>query len=373
MPRRRRDELLALIVTSVVLGVEGRALAAGGAATDAYEGIDKDATVDVHGLADVYFQQAWPQPSSGRLAYRAFDVREGVPSLSLLRVTLAHDGERFGFRADLALGDTANAYLRSDPAATAYPDLSRGLSYIEQLFVTVVVPIGKTSIDIGKFQTPVGLEDNENPSNWNYTRGLLFTLAEPTYHAGARVTTELGDTFAISAFWLNGWNANVAMGSGLRSFAVAASWKPSDALDVDIVYAGGLERPLQQPSGALSFRNLVNGNATYKPDSHVSLALTGDYAYDGGDTFWGVGGYVRWAPLSWLAGVVRAEHFEDPDGFVTGTAQQIVEATGTIEVRKKFGCVTTIARLEARRDQSDVHAFDGTRRDTLALGLMASF
>ena len=117
------------------------------------------------------------------------------------------------------------------PAATAHPGLSRALSYLEQAFVTAAIPAGRgVSIDVGKFGTPVGLEDNETPSNWNYSRSLLFTVGEPTYHTGVRATAYATDELAISAFWLelkscrlfatpsSGWCRAAAMCSANRSW-----------------------------------------------------------------------------------------------------------------------------------------------------------
>jgi len=163
------------------------AWAGGGAATDSYVDIRENTLVDVHALADLYFQHE--EPTGGAVQLRAFDVRSDQPSLNLLRATIAHRPDWFGFRVDAGLGDMPNAFLRYDPAATAHPGLSRGLSYLEQAFVTVVVHAGRgVSVDVGKFGTPLGLEDNETPANWNYSRSLLFTVGEPTYHTGVRAT-----------------------------------------------------------------------------------------------------------------------------------------------------------------------------------------
>ena len=61
------------------------------------------------------------------------------------------------------------------------------LDNVQQGYLSVLVPAGKgLQIDFGKFVTPHGAEVIETRDNWNYSRGLLFALAIPYYHMGAR-------------------------------------------------------------------------------------------------------------------------------------------------------------------------------------------
>jgi hypothetical protein len=358
------------------------ARAGGGAAPDAYEDIREDEPIDTHLLADLYVQHIAAGSDRGAALYRPFELRNDVPSVSLLRLTLAHRPDKVGFRLDAGVGDTADAYRDSDPASTRYPVSSRWLSYVQQAFVTAIVPAGRgVAIDVGKFGTPVGLEDNETRKNWNYSRGLLFTLAEPTYHTGIRATAAMTDQLALSAFWLNGWNTNALGGNGMRAGAVAASWRSPNDWDAGIVYASGLERAQSRLwDETLSFRHELDLYAVHTLTAQLSLAATMDYGIDGGQrsgSWWGIGGYARWRPLEWLAVNARGEHFADPDGFMTGVAQRLVEATLTLEVTKHIGRVTLVGRAEVRRDQSDVRVFRAaggqgqTHQDTGTVALAA--
>lgn len=357
------------------------ARAGGGAATDTYDDVREHAALDVHALADLYVQHE--ESAGGALQLRAFDARSDQLAVNLLRATLAHRPGVLGFRIDAGIGDLPDAFQRYDPAATAHPGLTRGLSYLEQGFVTLVVPAGPgVAIDAGKFATPVGLEDNETPPNWNYSRSLLFTLAEPTYHTGLRATARATRELAFSAFWLNGWNTNVFGGNGMRSFAVAATWS-GPTFDVELVYAGGLERaPTRLSDPTLALRHELDASIVYELRSWLSFAATTDYALDassGGVSWWGIGGYARWRPLPWLAAVLRGEHFADPQGFTTGTPQRIAEATVTAEASTHVGPVRITGRLEYRRDQSDEPVFRTaaprtlTHQDSSTLGLMTAF
>ncbi len=96
-------------------------------------------------------------------------------------------------------------------------------------------------------------------------------------------------------------------------------------------------------------------------------------------SWWGAGGYLRVGVLDWLAGSLRAEHYDDGDGFTSGTKQRLAEVTGTIEMRTNLGPVKWVERLEYRRDQSDLAFFASgprglsTHQDTAGMSLLAAF
>ena len=372
-----------LVIVIAVWTLSASAQASGGASTDSYDDIEKGG-IDPHGLADVYFQGGLDKTSLANNQLRAFDVQNNLPALGMLRLTLAHKPDIFGFRLDAGIGAIPDAYLRLDPASATHPGLSRGLSYIEQAFVTANIPIGRgLEVDVGKFGTPVGLEDNEALENWNYSRSLLYLVAEPSYHAGLRITCPLSETLAVSVFWVNGWNANVFDGNAMRAGAAAVSWRPAPRLEVVLDYMGGLERPPTQLSDPiLSLRHELDAYVKYGFTRRVAMAWTGDYGHDGasgGVSWWGLGGYVRVEALDFLAGVLRLEHLDDSDGFTSGAKQRLAEVTATLEVRGRVEATKWIGRLEYRRDESDEPFFTSpvasasTHQDTFGASLLAAF
>lgn len=339
--------------------------------------------MDVHGLLDLYAQVA-PDAAPPGPRYRAFDDSANGLAVDVARVTFARPPRWLGFRLDLAAGDMANAYMASDPAAHAHPALARATSYAEQAFVTAAVAQGALALDVGKFETPVGFEDNESPTNWEYSRSMLFTLAEPTYHTGLRATWVAAEGLGLSAMWLNGWNTNVVDGDGMRSFAAAATWRSRAAaalpVELALVYAAGLERaPTQLEVPVLGFRNELDAYAVVAPRPWLQVAATTDFGTDshgGGVTWWGASAYLRLHVLPWLATALRGEHLDDGDGFLTGTRQRMAGATWTLEAHDDVGDVAVRAWIEYRRDQSDEHVFGGApslHQDTWTLALSASF
>lgn len=372
------------LVAAVLLAAPARSARAAGPATDAYDGIREGVPLDVHGLADVYVQHAFGLSCRDLAHYRDFDAQCEALAIESMGFGFAHrPSPSAGFRLDLGVGETATSFFHSDPASADHPGLSRALSTIAQGFVTVVVPVGRgLAIDVGKFGTPVGFEDNEIRSNWNYSRSILFTLGEPTYHSGARIMYAPSDALAISLFWVNGWNTNF-LGNGMRTVAAAVGWRATAMLEGSVVYMAGPERPSARPTRPeVAFRNEVAGYGVLRLTPRLSFAAAADYGVDamgGGVTWWGVVGYLRYDPWPFLGAALRAEHYADPDGFTSGTRQHLVSATLTLEARANLGDVALLVRPEIRRDQSDVRAFgaDGAglarHGDTAAIGVILSF
>jgi hypothetical protein len=373
----KRVFALVFVATSAL---ERVAHAGGGAADDAYEGIDEHAAVDVHAFLDVYATRRLNADSQSELQLRAFEVNAGPPALNLFRVTAAHKPELFGFRVDAGLGDTVEAYRDADPEAADHPDVARALSYVTQAFVTVRIPVGSgVSIDAGKFNTPMGLEDNESWTCMNHSRSLLFTLAEPTYHAGMRATYEPAEGFAIGTFWLNGWNTNVLDGNGMRTFAGAATWRPMKKLTLSAAFMAGPERTQVDPTrDGFRLRQLASANMSWDATHRITLAASFDYGLEaehGTQAFYGVAGYGRVRILPWLSLAARAETFVDGGGVATGIEQHVAEGTLTLDATTEWKPTTLGARLELRRDQSDQRVFraddeaPSLRQDTLTLAV----
>ncbi|HXJ22332.1 MAG TPA: outer membrane beta-barrel protein [Polyangia bacterium] len=373
----------AVVISSVVCCcLAGPARAGGGAATDAYDDITGSSVVDVHGLLDAYAIHNFNDPVSGANQLREFDFRDRA-SLDYARLTLAGRPRPVGFRLDVGAGNTADVFEQQDPARAQHPTYARATSFVGQAFVTAVVPFARpVELDAGKFSTPIGMEDNEAIGNWNYSRSLLFSWAEPTLHTGLRATTRLSDTLAVSLFWVNGWNAGLVDGSGMRTVAGAATWRPIDGIEVAVADLAGLEHPPTDLTAPLSFRNLFDAYVILSPDSLASFAFTADVGNDraeGGVHWWGAAWYARLQGARGFAATLRGEYLSDPEGFVTGTRQALAGLTTTAEAGQRVRRVRLVERLEYRHDQSTADAFDAatpasrTHQDTITLAFMSAF
>jgi hypothetical protein len=156
------------------------------------------------GLLDGYYSYNTNTPNLGGNRfnkYRAFDQRDQAFSLNYGEIAVDYKPMDVGFRVDIGFGDAVDVVNFSEPSG---PDLWR---HIQQAYITGTS--GRFTVDFGKWVTPLGAEVIETKDNWNYSRGLLFTLGIPFYHFGAKGTFAASDRVSVAGYVVNGWN-NVA-------------------------------------------------------------------------------------------------------------------------------------------------------------------
>ncbi len=351
-----------------------------GSLSDAYEGIAAK-LIDFHAFVDAYESTAFNTPEARQGDLNVDDPSSGV-GLAWARARIAHRPDGFGFLVDLGAGETSDAFLAEDPANVQHHTYAEVMSHVAQAFVTAVAPVGHgLEIDVGKFVTPVGFEEIESWTNWNYSRSLVYEWAEPSVHTGVRLTYPVSHQLTLAGFWLDGWDANLVDGNGMRSFAAAAQWRPGSGFEVDAVYMAGLEHPPLRPGG-LSFRNLGDVYASYWPNHYVGFALSTDAGIDdgiaGNAKFGGVAGYVRVQPEHWLAFSARLERYYDREGFTTSLPQTLDEGTLTAELKVDKLPVKFATRFEYRHDRSSSETYDPetgfrSHKDSLILSLLALY
>lgn len=313
--------------------------------------------IEVSGSLDWYYEYNFNRPdrydADGALNpvqnnLRNFDFRDNAFALNLAQVTVKRAPAPVGFRVDLDFGKTADWIHAAEPGGQ---DTYR---HIQQAFITLKprgLAAGDT-LDIGKFVTSAGAEVIETKDNWNYTRGLLFALAIPYYHAGLRYTRPLKSGATLGAQITNGWN-DVEDNNGAPSVGLTWSQPLGRGVTFTQNYIGGPEQPDDNRDLRHLFDTVVAWNATER----LAFLLNTDYATeerpDGTVTWKGAAAYARYAVTDRTALAARVEIFDDPDGAATGTAQTVKEATLTYEW--KANGLTT--RAEVRRDWSDASVF----------------
>ncbi len=297
-------------------------------------------TIEVSGFVDGYYSY---KGNEGPDFYRSFDGMHNSFSLSLVEIALARAAsstDPLGFRIDLDYGSAADTFgaLDSDQGSGIGLNQAYG-SYMR----------GKFRLDFGKFVTPVGAEAIDSRVNWNYSRSLLFSLAVPYYHVGARATCGLSDKVGLEGLLVNGWNNAVDNNSG-KSAGLGLTLRPGKGLRLAQHLLVGPEKSGSNRDARL----LLDTVATLDVGSRVGLMGNLDYGREGDSRWFGVAVYGRvnlsrrWAVAS------RAEWLDDSDGFMTGSRQKLKEITLTIESKVAAGLVT---RLELRRDFSDLAVF----------------
>jgi CRISPR-associated Cas5-like protein len=305
--------------------------------------------VEFSGFADTYYGYNFNRPPSRKNPLRNFDLNHNQFSLNLIELAMERKADPLGFRLDLNFGDTAKFVHAAEPGG------SDVYQYLQQAYVTYKAPLGKgLSVDVGKFVTHMGAEVIETPSNYNYSRSLLFSWAIPYYHFGARVSYPLSDKLTVAGLLVNGWN-NVVDNNGGKSVGLSVNITPFRKLNLIQNYIVGAE----QLNNSDDRRHVLDTVLTVNASDRFLLMFNYDYGMDRVQAervrWQGVAGYFRIALTPWFAITPRVEWFDDPQGFTTGLAQTLKEATFTMEFKARGAL---LMRAEYRGDWSDRPFFE---------------
>ena len=342
------------------------------------------------GFVDVYYGQNFNNPTSQANSLRFFDGATNQFGLNLVELvadkTPDVNNSRTGYHVALGFGQAMNAVNGSEPKSGLGFD-----QYLKEAYFSYLAPVGKgLQVDVGKFVTPHGAEVIETKDNWNYSRGILFSYAIPYYHFGMRAKYTFNDKYALTGYFVNGWNNVVDNNTG-KTYGMSFAWNPNKKFGIVQNYMAGPE----QNSINATWRQLSDTVFTYSPTSKLSFIVNGDYGR--GDrfvtdsetgslskpVFWtGAAGYVKYTFNSHSAFSTRYEYYNDHDGFTTGFAPNGVPAgvhfnefTTTYE---RLMAHHIISRFEFRHDLSNEPVFlkgsnPVTGQNTMTAGLVYTF
>ena len=104
----------------------------------------------------------------------------------------------------------------------------------------------------------------ESKDNFNYSRGLLFALAIPYYHMGARVGYAVSDKVSVTGYLVNGWN-NVKDNNDAKTVGASLAIKPTARRRSSAITWWATSSPRQRRRHAQSGR--PGRDATRRPRS----------------------------------------------------------------------------------------------------------
>ncbi len=372
-----------------------------------YDAIELAAFADVYGSVNY----ALTQPQSHRNRFRAFDTANGF-SVSWAGLNLNYEGDVIGGEIDLRVGPSATALAGADAEV--------GLQFLQQAYVTWK-PYGKKSkltVDFGKFNTIYGAEAPESQLNFNYTRGLLYSLGQPYFHTGLRASIDFSDDFWMTLLAVNGWNRSVdnnlgksfglqfsysvpsegrplfdahlgyLMGPETRDFGLARNFcAPGSSVDVStndcqVGASGPNELPYSAQTANSALRHFVDLVLGFNPSDSLSFLLNADLAFDSvrngaldfdsegtervdppgfrSTSWWGVSLMGRSQVAERFALALRGEVFGDPDGrtnddpFVSAPDVTLYSGTLTAEYAP---APSLLMRLDNRLDAASEEVF----------------
>jgi hypothetical protein len=337
--------------------------------------------MDISGFIDGYYSANFNRPTvaaNGQIndLYN-FNDKTDQFNLSAAKLTLNHDPDPVGAHIDFIYGRT-NDLINAAPTNSSSTDQ---LNYIEQAFLSLKPPKAKGfELDFGKFVTSAGAEVIEAKDNWNYSRSLLFVNAIPYWHFGARTSIPVSKTDTIGFQLVNGWNNISKNNGGVTGAFTNALTKPKYQWSLNY-YVGP-----ENSNTVNGIRNLIDTTLLLTPPGKFNAYLNYDYGSNQdaiqaqGDNklnTWQGGAaafHEQATGKSAISG--RYEYFTDPDGFQTGTKQNVQEFTATYEYKWLEGLLT---RFEYRGDFSSVASFhkDATQmvkqQQTLTIAFVAFF
>jgi hypothetical protein len=311
---------------------------------------------------------------------RVFDYGHNSFTMQAVDLTIAKQpAEGAGGLVDLTLGKDASTIAA---LGTATPNQTYDLTQAYVQYAT-----GPWTAIFGKFITQAGQEYIKSPANTNFSRSILFGYAIPFTHTGTRVTYKISDAASLMGGVNNGWDeANDQHANKNIEFGIMLNPTKSIAFNVmdhyGVEQVSGSATPVSLAQGK---RNLLDVVFTYAATDSLNFALN----YDGGtqENFtslvngsnvkakWsGVAAYVNYQINEPWRISVRAETFNDADGYRTGVIQKWNEATLTVGYAP---AKNVELRGEVRKDTSDKASFaynDGiARKSQNSVGLEAIY
>lgn len=307
----------------------------------------------IEGFTDLYFSYNFNRPAGRSNSLRSFDTRDRRYSFNVAQIGFEKKStvdSRIGFQLDLFYGPATDVLNSSEPGNIRF------YKNVHQAYVSYLAPVGAgLQLDAGKFIPWAGAEYDAAKDNWNYSRSLLYTLSQPSFHTGVRATYAFNDKVSLLGAVVNGWS-NVEENNRGKTYGLALTLTPVSKLSLTQSYTVGPE----EPNDSRHMRHLLDTIFSY--DFNDRLSLMGNYDYglerlaDGGNARWqGFASYLRYALTKHIAFSPRFEVYYDYDGFTSDTVQNLKEITLTGEYKFNKHLLT---RLEYRRDWSNQPVFE---------------
>ncbi len=353
---------------------------------------------------DGYYEYNFNNPVGRVNDLRAYDVLSNTFSLNQADFIFDLDPDvsahrRYGFRIDLQFGQATDT-LQGNPANEPRPGIYQN---IFQAYGSYVVPVGRgLEVDMGKWASSLGIENNYAKDQMNYTRSWYYYFL-PFYHEGLRTNYKLNDKVAVNYWLVNGTDQSEPT-NGYKDELFGLALQPAKSLSWTVNYYNGQEHPntvpatnctvpvqpglceapiIPAPNGKL---HIFDTYATWNARSRFTLAGEGDYVIQ---REWAnaapgessapshvIGGaaYAQYqlTPRATLA--TRGEYLSDPDGLFSKATQALKEVTGTYKYNFSDGFDVF---FEYRHDWSNIRYFvtnnpasPANHQDTGALGLV---
>ena len=315
--------------------------------------------VDVHGYVDAaYSYLSGAGIFTSGTANRVFDTEPNSFNLHQAALTIDYQPkEGFGALVNLTAGRDARI-IASAGEATSNFDVTQAFAQYAHGPLTVIG---------GKYVTLAGAEVINSTLDTNYSRSILFGYAIPFTHTGVRLTYAASDQLSLIVGVNNGWD-QLQDQNKQKTGELGVSFTPNKLFALTVQGYSGVEQLSGGTfvgAGRHGVRDLIDAVATYNATSQLTFILNVDWGNQENFTSlvngasikakWdGAAAYANYQANDQWRLSVRAEYFDDKDGYRTGVIQKWKEGTLTLAyLPTKF----IELRGEVRYDKSDSGAF----------------
>jgi hypothetical protein len=282
---------------------------------------------------------------------RVFDTQQNSFALNQFGLSVAKQPkEGFGGLVNITVGRDAQLIHSFPEPATSMFDITQ--AYLQYAG-------GPLTVIAGKFTTLHGTEVIASTGNTNISRSILFG-AVPFTHTGVRATWALSDTVSLIAGVNNGWDQLTDQNKG-KTAELGATLNPIKPLSITVSGYSGNEGVAPNVGKRTSVNAVVSftiidpltvGAEILQVSQEIPGAAKAKYS--------GFAGYVTFMFTPKLRGVLRAESFDDKNGFhfappafaTSDTKYKEVTATVSFLASDSFE-----ARAEVRRDSANNTVF----------------
>jgi hypothetical protein len=212
-----------------------------------------------------------------------------------------------GYNVQLWVGDDASALNVSDAASEIA---------VKNAYLSLQVPVGNgLSVDVGRFDTILGMESIDANRNPHYTHSNGYAI-EPTLHEGLKTSYQLTDNVGVSLLFANtidAANNGASAESDRRTYGVALNLTAPDSMGalsgatLDVAWIEG-----NTNGGSTAVTNMYVGASIPLPIDKLSAGLAWDNReQDAAPTDSALGLYLEYAHSDKLTLNARVERVGD--------------------------------------------------------------
>ncbi len=314
--------------------------------------------ISVSGYIDAMYTHS--DKNQAVFSTRVFDLENNSFALRQFGLQVAKQPkEGFGGLVNITVGKDAQV-IHSFPEFTS---ANTGSMFdVTQAFLQY--SSGPLTVIAGKFVTLQGSEVIWTPTNVNASHSILFG-AIPFTHTGVRATWALSDTVSLIAGVNNGWD-QLTDSNKAKTAELGVTLNPIKPLTITVSdYYGKETVPFATPGAADGMRNSLNVVASYTIIDPLTigaeiLSVSQDIPGGTNAKYNGAALYVTYMFMPKLRGVLRAESFDDKNGFHFAPAAFPTSDTKYKEVTATISFLASDSfelRAEGRRDQANNTVF----------------